>query len=444
MKTKLTLIFIILTINSISLFSQKWELVYRLLPESDTTIYTFAINSHEDIYAFLTFRDTVLDDVTRNFFKTTDKGKSWEKILDEFQINNLNPLEAVDFFRTIRNVSYKMEIDYEDNIYIPLIDTLYRSTDNGSSFKVVLDLNIVKEIFKIQGDNLKIFALETSPQNNLYVSVFVHDTTNTNEEIFFILKTNDRGNTWLPLTAYRIYFSRIAFNSEGDIFAAREFSVHRSKDDGKTWKDITYYPPDFSCGWPVNITVHTNGDLFVIDEAGSILKSTNIGETWELIFKDQNYNCSFFCPLEVSKEGIIITKYRFITESGKILKEYNYGFRNFYKNRKNSIFAYTWREIYKLDETTDVEDSENNNPNTISPNPFTNSTTINYSVDTPVYVKLTIYNALGIEVALLVNEMISTGRHSAVFNAEGFASGMYFFILKIDDEIFKGKLYQIK
>jgi hypothetical protein len=47
------------------------------------------------------------------------------------------------------------------------------------------------------------------------------------------------------------------------------------------------------------------------------------------------------------------------------------------------------------------------------------------------FVSLKVYNALGIEVADLVNEMKSAGKHSVSFDVSNFPSGVYFYKLSV-------------
>lgn len=73
------------------------------------------------------------------------------------------------------------------------------------------------------------------------------------------------------------------------------------------------------------------------------------------------------------------------------------------------------------------------------PNPFNGQTTIRYRVAEQAAapatathaVRLTVYNVLGQEVAVLVNETVSPGTHTVPFDAQGLASGVYFYRLHI-------------
>jgi hypothetical protein len=66
------------------------------------------------------------------------------------------------------------------------------------------------------------------------------------------------------------------------------------------------------------------------------------------------------------------------------------------------------------------------------PNPFNPTTLIQYSlpVGTRHAVSLRVYDLLGREVAVLVDEQKVPGSYSVAFNARGFASGVYFYRLR--------------
>jgi hypothetical protein len=64
------------------------------------------------------------------------------------------------------------------------------------------------------------------------------------------------------------------------------------------------------------------------------------------------------------------------------------------------------------------------------PNPFNPSTKIQYNIPENSFVSLKVYNAIGIEVANLVNSVVPAGTHDVLFDASGLNSGVYFYTLK--------------
>jgi hypothetical protein len=79
------------------------------------------------------------------------------------------------------------------------------------------------------------------------------------------------------------------------------------------------------------------------------------------------------------------------------------------------------------------------------PNPFNPSTTISFQLAEPMVVSLSVYNLLGEEVAVLLNDEVkSAGYHSIVFHADELSSGVYIYTLKAGDIIFKNKMSLMK
>lgn len=64
------------------------------------------------------------------------------------------------------------------------------------------------------------------------------------------------------------------------------------------------------------------------------------------------------------------------------------------------------------------------------PNPFNPTTTIAFALPSDQLVTLKVYNAIGQEVATLVNEFRTAGRYHAVWDAKGVPSGVYFYRLQ--------------
>jgi len=59
------------------------------------------------------------------------------------------------------------------------------------------------------------------------------------------------------------------------------------------------------------------------------------------------------------------------------------------------------------------------------PNPFTSSTTVEFTLPSPERVRLEVYNALGRRVATLVDGRLAAGRHVLRLDAAELPPGMY-------------------
>jgi hypothetical protein len=61
------------------------------------------------------------------------------------------------------------------------------------------------------------------------------------------------------------------------------------------------------------------------------------------------------------------------------------------------------------------------------PNPFNPSTTITYDLAERSFVRLRVFDMLGRQVAILVDEEKSAGTHTVTFDASKLPSGVYFY-----------------
>jgi Secretion system C-terminal sorting domain len=78
------------------------------------------------------------------------------------------------------------------------------------------------------------------------------------------------------------------------------------------------------------------------------------------------------------------------------------------------------------------------------PNPFNPSTTIRYAIPQGGLVTLRVFNLLGEEVATLVNEELTSGVFEVNFNANAFASGIYFYTLNVGNFVATKKMILLK
>jgi cyclomaltodextrinase / maltogenic alpha-amylase / neopullulanase len=96
---------------------------------------------------------------------------------------------------------------------------------------------------------------------------------------------------------------------------------------------------------------------------------------------------------------------------------------------KSRILVLSYTPITNIDDEEEViplqyELSQN------FPNPFNPSTTIRYSLPYNSIVKILVYNILGEQIAYLLNGEVSAGFHEVSFNANRYASGVYFYYIE--------------
>jgi hypothetical protein len=78
------------------------------------------------------------------------------------------------------------------------------------------------------------------------------------------------------------------------------------------------------------------------------------------------------------------------------------------------------------------------------PNPFNPSTEISFTLAKSEKVKLSVYNLLGKEVAVLVNGMRNAGSQTVTFDAKNLSSGVYFYKLEAGSTVLAKKMMLLK
>ena len=78
------------------------------------------------------------------------------------------------------------------------------------------------------------------------------------------------------------------------------------------------------------------------------------------------------------------------------------------------------------------------------PNPFNPTTTIEFQLPERSFVKLVVFNTLGQEVAVLVNEEKGAGTHQIVWNAAQYPTGVYLYRLETKNFVSSRKMLLMK
>jgi len=102
--------------------------------------------------------------------------------------------------------------------------------------------------------------------------------------------------------------------------------------------------------------------------------------------------------------------------------------------------AFEYSDIIEIEVSTPAKYSLEQN----YPNPFNPATTISYSIKEKGLVTLKVFDILGKEVAVLVNEEQIAGSYNLKFDASSFASGIYFYTLKAGQFISTKKMILLK
>jgi photosystem II stability/assembly factor-like uncharacterized protein len=230
-------------------------------------------------------------------------------------------------------------------------------------------------------------------------------------------------------------------------------TILKTNDEGETWNiryglfsdNSSIYFIDENTGWIV-------GD-------GSVAKTTNSGISWDLqLTVPYGWLASIKFIDEdkgwvVGRQGMVFHT----TDGGATWELKNIGTKHnlisicfvdeqngWISGDNGSILATTnggatFIEEYKFNNIpTDYYLSNN------YPNPFNPTTTINYHIPELNFVTIKVYDVLGNEVATLINEEKPSGNYEIEFNATGLPSGVYFYRLQAGSYVETKKMVLMK
>ncbi|MGE5797539.1 MAG: T9SS type A sorting domain-containing protein, partial [Ignavibacteria bacterium] len=235
--------------------------------------------------------------------------------------------------------------------------------------------------------------------NNWVMAIGNHENSiiaGTNDGIS--ISTNN-GNSWGNLRSDIIKSTVWSIEiKDSNFFAGTEHGIFHFKEVGNNWSLINSGLTD---NWVFSIVV-SDKNIFAGTDHGIFL-SSNQGENWNTI---NTGLLNYGIPAVV-----LNNKYLFVGTDG----------------------SGVWRR--PLSEITDVGKVENKIPTQFLlaqnyPNPFNPSTTISFSIPAESFITLKIYDLLGKEIATIVSGELSAGSYKRIWNAENYASGIYFYRLQ--------------
>ena len=104
------------------------------------------------------------------------------------------------------------------------------------------------------------------------------------------------------------------------------------------------------------------------------------------------------------------------------------------------------RGIYETtDLVTDIHEKEILSQGLIlvKPNPFKSEVKLEFKLQLSSQIRLCIYNQLG-QLIYQTQENQPQGKQQLIWNAEGYAEGLYYYQLKVGDEVANGKMLKVR
>ena len=360
-----------------------------------------------------------------NLYKSTDFGENWEPITlpGDLRIFDVSHDSGKNIYISGDQSGYYKSSDggatweiFEPPVIFwgmatPNVDTLfgyngfykviYRTVDAGMSWELVFEDSAIGWISDIRFYN---------PNRGIAVGGGG-----------FIATTSDGGETWQRRVSgtFNDIISVKYFNDEFLYAAGSWRTFLKSLDGGETWEVIdtgfmyrhfTAYFSSHDIGW-------ISGDF------GYVYKTSDGGVSW---VEDNNLtSAKLLSMIGVANDYVIIAGL-----GSNIITNLPEGIVSVRDGEKNEPFISPRLNNY--------------------PNPFNPTTTIEYSVEKQSYVILKVYNILGQEVAVLVNDESAPGIYTVSWDAFDFASGVYIYKLvllqsgSIESYISTGKMLLLK
>ncbi len=260
----------------------------------------------------------------------------------------------------------------------------------------------------------------------------------------------------------------VEMNDNGFIFVASNDTmiaglynsyIHRSTNGGLNYASVFTNVSALRIGY-VDLQFVNNNTGFAAMNNGAIAKTTNAGANWILYSSGftTNLKCIYFVD---TLKGFAIgdnyyhkkttnggVNWYFLNTPGSTFMNDNY-----FNDASTGYIAGTSGFIMKTvtggGQFVGINQPGSEIPGEYSlgqnyPNPFNPTTKILFDIPKESNVKLVIYNILGSEVKVLLNENVSAGKYEAAFDASNLPSGTYFYRLETGNYVQTKKMILIK
>ena len=427
-------LYIIIILFTLPAFISAQQPAWRLASGTEGT-YIFDIDVyHNDLDSLFAMSDDSL-------MLSTDMGENWMKIAPFPQLEKLSNVSGL----TLKIDPFNSNQLYVSHLFLPVDgNVILKSTNSGMNWKLLFWGRCEPS----PGCDSPIIEIDPVDLNSIYASL------NTN----FIIRSTDRGENWDTIPEpYTFGLSSIAISPSNNRVIYLGFGstleIYKSVDRGETWQ-LLPFPLSNQTSSPVSLAVHPNTSDILYSAVfsfgyfqGGVYKSTDGGFTWDEKnegLTNEDYDINTINIYWKNPEEIFIGTGGNInlfrsTNGGENWLRFDNGLPNtghvtsividtlndrIYLGRTKGIYIYDVPTAIK-DETIIYADRFLLNQN--YPNPFNSITKIRYYIAKNDLVILKVYDVLGREVAVLVDEEKKPGTYEIEFNANNLSSGIYFY-----------------
>ncbi len=358
-----------------------------------------------------------------NIYKTTNGGTNW-------LFQNLaggNGIDINNIFINPVNNNY---------VYAAGDDGVIHKTTNGgtnwtfvdlgnSGIRSIIFFDLLHGLAASYGTQMFITSNGGSNWSTVNTGLFSEnywDGCYTSNAVYFsasggkIVKSTNGGVNWSiqsineNVPVYSLYFKDVNTGYAG----TGGGKIYQTTNAGTNWFLLSVLNPPIS----INSITSNGFDIYLCGNSGSIYKRPEGGNTWYL--QTTNFSSTL-------KDLCFNGEYTGYTVgvNGAIRKTTNGG---------NPIGIEPVSGVIP----DNFELSQN------YPNPFNPETKIEFSVPQRTFVKLAVYDNIGRQVSLLVNENLAAGNYQLNFNAGNLPSGIYFYRIMTNEYSLTKKMMLVK
>lgn len=365
-------------------------------------------------------------------YKSTNNGANWTAVSGN--VNGTNAVRELAQSKTNPNL-----------MFATTGNQIFRSTDEGATWT----------------------SVTTGLPNRTITSVYVHPSDANIVLLTFsgfgtskVYKSTNSGTSWVsisgdlpdtPVNDILIFTEHTGYPNT--YFVATDIGVFVTENNGTNWLEI----PN---GLPNTVIMHLDYSPSV-----KMLRAGTHGRgvyeayidftipveltSFSALQQNRKVQLNWVTATEVNNKGFEVHRklknqdwetLTFVSGFGTTTEQKKYSYEDDYEFLPyNGKVIYRLKQIdfdgsYKFSEQISVDVTFIPSETNISqnyPNPFNASTTIKYNLSQEGVVKVAIYNPVGQEIERLIQSNQSAGTYEVIWNADSYASGIYFYMFEL-------------